>query len=90
MLELAKKQDFDAVVICSSVPIVLRGHIAHQLKRLKPDVPLIIICEGEECSGFKKLAEIVISPPGVSEQSLVQAIQRAIIQSEPKTEHPVT
>lgn len=82
VLELVKKQDFHAVVICSSVPAVLRGQIAHQVKRLKPSIPLIVICEGEECSAFKKLAEIVIAPPGVSEQSLIEAVTRVTTQTE--------
>ena len=84
MLEIAKKQDFDAVVVCSSIPPFLREQIVRQLKRVKPSMPLIVLCEAEECDAFKKLAEIVIAPPGISQQPLMEAIARAISQSEAK------
>jgi len=76
VLELARKQDFDAVVICNSIPVVLREAIARQLKRLKPEIPLIILCEEEECNRFKTLAEIVIAPPAFSQDPLLHAITR--------------
>lgn len=75
---MARKQDFDAVVLCSSVPVVLRKRIARQLKGLKPATPLIVICEPEECNAFKRLAEAVIAPEAASEQTLVEAIRRLV------------
>jgi DNA-binding response OmpR family regulator len=77
LLELAERQDFDAIVMCSSIPLLLREHLAHQLKRMRPSVPLIIICAEEERQHFLRVAEAVIAPPG-TRQPLVEAIGRAI------------
>lgn len=86
MLDLAKKQDFDAVVVCSSIPNYLRKQIVQQLRQLKPAMPLIVMCEAEECDEFKKLAEIVIAPPGISPQPLIDAIEQAINQTKARGE----
>ena len=78
VVKLASKNDFAAVVICSSIPSYLRENIARELKRLRPAVPLIIVCVNGEGSCFQNLGEdVVILPPGSSQQPLIDAIARA-------------
>ena len=77
-LELAAKIDFDAVVICCSIRPILREQIARDLKRINPDLPLVIVCERTEHELLKPLAEAVILPPGTSQQPLLKAIGEAI------------
>ena len=77
VLDLARKQDFDAVVICSSIPAHLREHIARELKRLRPTQPLIVICEAGERDCFLDLAEEVVDAPhSGSQQPVIAAIRR--------------
>ena len=81
ILELATKQEFDAIVICSSIVAFLREQIARDLKRLKPSVPLIIICdhdcEKDEQKRLRRVAdEVVIAPPKGLQQIVLDAIER--------------
>lgn len=57
-LKLVGKQDFDAVVICSSIPLHLRENIALEVKRLRPALPLIVICGDKERGQFRSLADL--------------------------------
>jgi DNA-binding NarL/FixJ family response regulator len=87
ILDLATKQEFDAFVICSYIVAVLREQIARDLKRLKPSVPLIIICdhdcEREEKERLRRVAdEVVIAPPTGSQQVVLDAIERVTSPSE--------
>lgn len=76
-MELAGKQDFAAVVICSSIPAYLREPIACELKRLRPAIPLIIVCVDGEYDFFPGWAEeVVMVPPSGSQQALIDAITR--------------
>ncbi len=77
VLQVVSKQNIDAVVICNSVPAHLKENIARELKRLKPNLPLIIICSDHERNRLKNLAEeVVIAPRGASQQPLIEAIGR--------------
>ena len=76
MLDLAHKQDFDAVVVCSSIPLYLRENIVRELKRLRPILPLIVICEEGEHDCFHGLAtEVVYAPQKGPQQPLIDAIR---------------
>lgn len=91
ILELAAKQDFDAIVICSSIAAFLREQIARELKRLRPSVPLIIICDHDcpedERKRLRHLAnEVVMAPPNESQQPVLDAIKRVISEPEGESE----
>jgi DNA-binding NarL/FixJ family response regulator len=76
LLELAGKQRFDAVVLCSSIPAHVQEHTARELKKLQPHVPLIIICQEDDRARFNGLGDAtVVSEQGVS-QPLMEAIFR--------------
>lgn len=76
VLDLATKQHFDAVVLCSSIPALLRKNLVRELKRLKPMLPLVILCTAAERNEFSNVAaEMVLSEHGVS-QPLLEAISR--------------
>lgn len=79
VLDLAKKQDFDPIVICSSIPSHLREDIASELKRLRTIPPLIVICEDREPDCFRGLAEEVVYVPHTgSQQPVIDAIRRVV------------
>jgi DNA-binding response OmpR family regulator len=76
ILDLATKQHFDAVVLCSSIPALLRKNLARELKTLKPTLPLVILCSAAEQNEFSNVAaELALSEHGVS-QPLLEAISR--------------
>ena len=76
LIDLARKQDFAAAVLCNSIPAHLRSSMARQLKQAKPTLPLIILCTEGERLQFRKLAdEVVIAEDGLS-QPLIEAISR--------------
>jgi DNA-binding NarL/FixJ family response regulator len=76
LLDLAVKQDFDAVVLCSSIPAHVQQHTARELKKVQPDLPLIIICLQDDQARFKGLADaIVVAEHGFS-LPLMEAIFR--------------
>jgi DNA-binding response OmpR family regulator len=82
-VELASKQDFAAVVICSSVPGHLRENIARELRRLRPILSVIVICEEGERDCLKGLAQEVVSAPHPgSQQPVIDAIKRVVDRQE--------
>jgi DNA-binding NtrC family response regulator len=91
ILELAVKQDFDAIVICSSIVAFLREQIARELKRLRPSVPLIIICDHDCPEDERKrlrhlVNEVVMAPPNESQQPVLDAIKRVVSEPEGESE----
>ena|SRR2546430_17713152 len=60
LLHLAQEQHFDAVVICNSIPLHLRIKSARDLKRLKPSLPLLVICVLAEEDTFQGLANAIV------------------------------
>lgn len=78
VLEMVEKQDFAAAVLCNSIPIQLRVHLAREIKRLKPALPLIIIFSDVEEQQLHALADhLVPSIQGVEQQALLEAISKA-------------
>ena len=76
LLDLVEKQHFDAVVLCNSMPVRTRETIARGLKKLKPQMPLIVICSYLEKPQFDQVAdEVVIAEHGVS-QPLLEAVSK--------------
>ena len=76
LLQLAQEQHFDAVVLCNSIPIRLRTASARDLKQLKLNLALIVICADGEESDFRDLAdEIIRAESGIS-QPLLEAISK--------------
>jgi CheY-like chemotaxis protein len=74
VLELLEKQQFDAVVLCNSIPAHIQEHIARQAKATKPKVPLIVICGRDDQSRLQLIADrIVLAEQGVS-QPLLEAV----------------
>ena len=43
ILQMAKANHAAAVVLCSSIPVLLRANLARDLKKVRPNLPLIII-----------------------------------------------
>lgn len=79
VLTLARQENFDAVLLCSSIPAHLRRTIALDLKRLRSVPPLIILCEAGESECFDDLAvEVVLMPRFGSHQPAIDAIARVI------------
>ena len=79
VLELARQENFDAVVLCSSIPAHLRRTVALDLKRLRSVPPLIILCQAGESECFDDLAqEIVLMPGPGSHQPAIDAIARVL------------
>jgi DNA-binding NtrC family response regulator len=75
VVELAKKQRFDAVVMCSSIPAHLAEAAARELKAFDPALPLVVICIAADCPRFTGLAETIAAEYGVS-QPLIEVITR--------------
>jgi len=76
LLELAHKDDFDAVVFCNSIPAHLRESVARELKRLKPTLPLIMVySDDDERKRLQGLADELVIATGTS-QALIEAIAR--------------
>ena len=74
LLEIASKQDFDAIVLCSSIPVHIQERLARELRALKPNTPLILICSYDAQQRLRPLADrIVIAEHGVS-QPLIEAV----------------
>ena len=77
LLELAHKDDFDAVVFCNSIPAHLRESVARELKRLKPTLPLIMVySDDDERKRLQGLADELVIATGAS-QALIEEIGRA-------------
>jgi DNA-binding response OmpR family regulator len=74
LMDLVSKQDFDAIVLCSSIPTQIKEYIARDVRKLKPQTPLIVICSDDEQPRFQALAhQVVTAEDGVS-QPLIEAI----------------
>jgi CheY-like chemotaxis protein len=76
MVQLAQEQHFDAVVLCNSIPLLLRKNAARELKTLRPKTPLIVICTASEQSELQNLCDaLVLAEDGIS-QPLLEAISK--------------
>ena len=74
LLEIASKQDFDAIVLCSSIPVHIQERLARELRALRPNTPLILICSYDAQQRLRPLADrVVVAEHGVS-QPLIEAV----------------
>jgi len=74
LLDIAGKQQFDAIVLCSSIPANIQERMARQLREITPNTPLILICSYESQKLLRPLADrVIIAEHGVS-QPLIEAV----------------
>ena len=80
VLELVAKDHFEVVVICNSVPAHLRENLARELKRLRPSMPLVIICgdTAAEQERFRHLGDEIVIAQNALSQPLTEAVSRVI------------
>jgi DNA-binding NtrC family response regulator len=78
VLELARKKRFDAVVLCCSISPGLRKQIAHELKQIKPGLPVIVLCHDEEYQSLNALSGMVVVAAESSHEPLINALTRAL------------
>jgi CheY-like chemotaxis protein len=74
LLQLAEAEQFDAVVLCSSIPVHLQQVIVREIKQRKPDLPVVVICPRPEQERFQRLADATIPAEFGISQPLVEAI----------------
>lgn len=77
VLEMAERNHVSAVVLCNSIPVQLRANLARELKKIRPDLPVIVIYSENEDQHLRDIADyMVLSIHGIA-QPLVEAIARA-------------
>jgi CheY-like chemotaxis protein len=74
LLQLAEAEQFDAVVLCSSIPVHLQQVIVREIKQRKPELPVVVICPQPEQERFQTLADAIVSAEFGISQPLVEAI----------------
>lgn len=74
LLRLAEAEDFDAVVLCSSIPAHLQEVFVREIKQKKPGLPVVVICPEPEQGRFQKLADATVPAEFGISQSLIEAI----------------
>jgi len=86
VLEMAERNHVSAVVLCSSIPVQLRANLARELKKIRPDLPVIVIYSENEDEHLRHIADyMVLSIHGIA-QPLVEAIAKAAGEPEELTE----
>ena len=76
LLELAEKQDFHAVVLCSSMPADLREGAVRELKKIKRSLPVVVLCNPDEERRFEDLADAIVPAQHGTSQPLIEAISK--------------
>jgi DNA-binding NtrC family response regulator len=76
LLQLAKAEHFDAVVLCSSIPVHLQEVFVRELKQRKPGLPVVIICPEPEKERFQKLANATVPAEFGISQPLIEAVTK--------------
>jgi DNA-binding NtrC family response regulator len=74
LLQLAEAEDFDAVVLCSSIPVHLQEVMVREIKQRKPGLPVVIICAKPDQERFQKLADATVPAEFGISQPLIEAI----------------
>lgn len=74
LLQLAESEHFDAVVLCSSIPVHLQEVIVRQIKQRKPGLPVVVICPQPEQERFQKLADATVPAEFGISQPLIETI----------------
>jgi DNA-binding NtrC family response regulator len=78
ILEMTKNNHAAAVVLCSSIPLHLRTSLARDLKRIRPDLPLIIIYSDGENEHLHPSADYLVPSIHGIAQPLLEAITKAV------------
>ena len=77
LLDLVFMHDFEAVVLCGSIPASLRESLARELKRLKPRQSIIVICaDQDEQKLFESLADESVIAAEEASGPLIEAANR--------------
>jgi DNA-binding response OmpR family regulator len=77
VLEMAAKNHVGAVVLCSSIPVQLRANLARELKKIRPDLPVIAIYAESEDQHLRNIADYLVPSIHGIAQPLVEAIAKA-------------
>ena len=86
VLEMAAKDHVGAVVLCSSIPVQLRANLARELKKLRPELPVIAIYSDGEDEQLRPVADYLVPSIHGIAQPLVEAIAKAAGEPEEFTE----
>ena len=86
VLEMAAKDHVGAVVLCSSIPVQLRANLARELKKLRPELPVIAIYSDGEDEQLRPVADYLVPSIHGIAQPLVEAIAKAAGEPEELTE----
>jgi DNA-binding NtrC family response regulator len=78
LLELAQNRDFDAVVLCNTIPTDLRESVVRELKSLRPNLPVVVLCHPREESRFENLADAVVVAQHGTSQPLIEALSKCV------------
>ncbi|MGC2741639.1 MAG: hypothetical protein WA672_00525 [Candidatus Angelobacter sp.] len=77
VLEMAEKDHARAVVLCSSIPVHLRANLARELKKARPDLPVIAIYADGEDKHLRPTADYLVPSIHGIAQPLLEAITKA-------------
>jgi DNA-binding NtrC family response regulator len=86
VLEMAGKDHVGAVVLCSSIPVHLRANLARELKKVRPNLPVIAIYSDGEEEQLRPIADYLVPSIHGIAQPLVEAIVKAAGEPEELTE----
>ena len=77
VLKMAEKDHVGAVVLCSSIPVQLRANLARELKKVRPNLPVIAIYSDGEDEQLRPIADYLVPSIHGIAQPLVEAIAKA-------------
>jgi DNA-binding NtrC family response regulator len=77
VLEMAEKDNARAVVLCNSIPVRLRANLARELKKVRPDLPVIAIYSDGEDEQLRPTADYLVPSIHGIAQPLLEAITKA-------------
>ena len=77
VLEMAEKDNARAVVLCNSIPVRLRANLARELKKVRPDLPVIAIYSDGEDEQLRPTADYLVPSIHGIAQPLPEAITKA-------------
>jgi DNA-binding response OmpR family regulator len=78
-LSMTESKDFDAVLLCNTIPADMRRSLTAQLNRTSPELPVVIICTPPEKDHFKGLHAELVEDDSVVSRSLIEAIERVTV-----------
>jgi DNA-binding response OmpR family regulator len=61
VLEMAAKDHVGAVVLCNSIPVQLRANLARELKKIRPELPVIAIYSENEDQNLRDIADYLLN-----------------------------